>query len=93
MASHAGSVKIRWIDAHGRKQHLPPVHFPITKDPPPEVQAAGHDRRVVAIRKENVEAWLNPDPRNLQTMYDILDHPVDAYFGHQLVNKERDGDA
>lgn len=65
----------------------------ITRDPPPEVQAAGHDRCVIAIRKENVEAWLNPDPHHLQQMYDILDNPVDAYYAHELVNKSDDSEA
>jgi hypothetical protein len=37
----------------------------ITDDPPPEVVAAGHDRCIVPINPENVEAWLNPDPSDL----------------------------
>lgn len=62
----------------------------ITRDPPQEVQAAGHDRCVIAIRKENVQAWLNPDPHHLQAMYDILDNPVDAYYTHELLRKDDD---
>lgn len=32
----------------------------VTDDPPPEVAAAGHDRCIVQLRPENVEAWLTP---------------------------------
>ncbi|MFS6641884.1 SOS response-associated peptidase family protein, partial [Staphylococcus aureus] len=30
----------------------------ITREPPPEVQAAGHDRCIIPIKPENVDAWL-----------------------------------
>jgi len=59
----------------------------ITRDPPPEVAAAGHDRCVIAIRPENVDAWLQPDAHNLAPMYAILDDPVDAFYKHELVTK------
>ncbi len=35
----------------------------ITDAPPAEVAAAGHDRCIVLIQRENVEAWLHPDPK------------------------------
>lgn len=57
----------------------------ITRDPPPEVQAAGHDRCVIPIREENIEAWLNPDPTNLGKSMAILDDPIETYFQHELV--------
>lgn len=57
----------------------------ITRDPPPEVIAAGHDRCVVAIRPEHLDTWLNPDPMKLAEQYAILDKPVDAYYAHELV--------
>lgn len=60
----------------------------VTRDPPPEVQAAGHDRCVIAIRPENLNGWLQPDPHNLASSYAILDDPVDAYYQHELVSKE-----
>ena len=44
-----------------------------TDEPPPEVAAAGHDRCIIPIRPENVDAWLNPNPRNLGALYAILD--------------------
>lgn len=38
----------------------------ITDEPPPEVLAAGHDRCIIPIKRENVDAWLNPDPGELE---------------------------
>lgn len=57
----------------------------ITRDPPPEVQAAGHNRCIIPIRTEHVEAWLNPDPRDLAAQLAILDDPIDAFYQHAMV--------
>jgi putative SOS response-associated peptidase YedK len=56
----------------------------ITDEPPPEVAAAGHDRCIVPIKPENVEAWLNPDPKNFAALYAILDDRSRPYYEHQL---------
>lgn len=56
----------------------------ITDEPPAEVAAAGHDRCIIPIRAENVDAWLNPDPRNLRAMYEILDARERPYYEHRL---------
>lgn len=56
----------------------------ITDEPPPEVAAAGHDRCIIPIKAENVEAWLNPDPRNLAELYGILDDRDRPYYEHRL---------
>ena len=56
----------------------------ITDEPPFEVAAAGHDRCIIPIRPENVEAWLNPDPGNLAAMYAILDDRERPYYEHRL---------
>jgi putative SOS response-associated peptidase YedK len=56
----------------------------ITDDPPSEVAAAGHDRCIIPIRPEHVDAWLNPDPKNLQALYDILDDREQPYYEHRL---------
>ena len=56
----------------------------ITDTPPPEIAAAGHDRCVIPIRPENVDAWLNPDPRDLGASYAILDDRVRPYYEHRL---------
>ena len=56
----------------------------ITDEPPPEVAAAGHDRCVIPIKPENIDAWLNPDPANLQALYAILDDRERPYYEHRL---------
>jgi len=56
----------------------------ITDEPPPEVAAAGHDRCIIPIRPENIDAWLNPDPRNLDALYAILDDRETPYYEHRL---------
>ena len=45
----------------------------ITDTPPSDVAAAGHDRGVVPIRREHLDAWLNPEPDDLARQYRILD--------------------
>jgi len=56
----------------------------ITDEPPPEVAAAGHDRCIIPVRPENVDAWLNPDPSNLAAQYAILDDRDRPYYEHRL---------
>lgn len=56
----------------------------ITDAPPAEVAAAGHDRCIIPIRPENVDAWLNPDPRKLIEQYAILDDRERPYYEHLL---------
>ncbi|MBC8745346.1 MULTISPECIES: SOS response-associated peptidase family protein [Paraburkholderia] len=56
----------------------------ITDEPPPEVAAAGHDRCIIPIKPENIDAWLNPDASNLASQYAILDDRDRPYYEHQL---------
>ncbi len=56
----------------------------ITDEPPPEVSAAGHDRCIIPIRPENIDAWLSPDPKDLAAQYAILDDRARPYYEHRL---------
>jgi len=56
----------------------------ITDDPPAEVAAAGHDRCIVPIRPEHIDAWLNPDPANLAAQYAILDDRARPHYAFRL---------
>lgn len=56
----------------------------ITDEPPPEIAAAGHDRCIIPIKPENVDAWLNPDPGNLSALYAILDDRDRPYYEHRM---------
>jgi putative SOS response-associated peptidase YedK len=57
----------------------------ITDEPPPDVAAAGHDRCIVPIRRENLDAWLNPDPQDLAAQYRILDDREPVELGYAEV--------
>lgn len=56
----------------------------ITDEPPPEVEAAGHDRCIVPIKAENIEAWLSPGGSDLEPMYAILDDRDRPYYEHRV---------
>ena len=56
----------------------------ITDEPPAEVSAAGHDRCIVPIRPENVDAWLNPRAGDLAALHAILDDRARPYYEHRL---------
>ncbi|OYT91149.1 MAG: hypothetical protein CFE43_15010 [Burkholderiales bacterium PBB3] len=56
----------------------------ITDDPPPEVLAAGHDRCIVPLKRGNVDYWLDPDPNDLDSLWDILKDKERPYYEHRL---------
>jgi len=56
----------------------------ITDEPPPEVAAAGHDRCIIPIKPENLDAWLAPDPGNLAALHAILDDRDRPYYEHRM---------
>jgi putative SOS response-associated peptidase YedK len=44
----------------------------ITDEPPADVVAAGHDRCIVNLKPEHVEAWLAPEGRSTEELQTIL---------------------
>ena len=44
----------------------------VTDDPPAEISEAGHDRCIIPIKRENLDAWLTPNGDHA-AMYAILD--------------------
>lgn len=56
----------------------------ITDEPPPDVAAAGHDRCIIPIKPQHVDAWLNPDPANLDAQQAILDDRAPVYYAHRM---------
>ena len=71
----------RWIGADGEEL----LSFAaITDEPPAEVAAAGHDRCIIPIKPEHIDAWLNPNPSNLAALYAILDDRERPYYEHRL---------
>jgi len=56
----------------------------ITDNPEPEVADAGHDRTVINIKPEHIDAWLNPDPQNLGAMFAIFDDRQHPFYLHEV---------
>ncbi|MDX5515832.1 hypothetical protein [Stenotrophomonas sp. RG-453] len=50
----------------------------------PEVPAAGHDRTIINIKPEHVDAWLNPNPADLDALYAIFDDKRHPFYEHRL---------
>lgn len=72
-----------WTDPAGKEPDL--LSFAaITDDPEPEVAAAGHDRTIINIKPEHVDAWLNPDPADLAALYRIFDDKRHPFYEHKL---------
>ena len=55
----------------------------ITDEPEPEVAATGHDRTIINLKPEHVQAWLHPDPEQLEEQYRILDDRQHPYYEWQ----------
>lgn len=55
----------------------------ITDEPPPEIAAAGHDRCIIPIKAEHLDAWLSPSA-NLANAYAILDDRARPYYEHRM---------
>lgn len=71
-----------WTDPKGVEPDL--LSFAaITDEPEPEVAAAGHDRTIINLKPEHIDAWLNPDPQNLAALYAIMDDKQHPYYEHQ----------
>ena len=56
----------------------------ITDDPEPEVAEVGHDRTIINIKPEHIDAWLKPDPTNLAALYAVFDDKRHPYYEHRL---------
>lgn len=56
----------------------------ITDDPPEEIALAGHDRCIIPIKPEHIDAWLNPDPSNLAVQHAILDDRHRPYYAYRM---------
>jgi len=72
-----------WTDPAGKEPDL--LSFAaITDEPEPEVAAAGHDRTIINIKPEHLDAWLDPEPGNLSALYAIFDDKRHPYYEHRL---------
>jgi putative SOS response-associated peptidase YedK len=72
-----------WKDPKDGKELL--SFAAITDEPPPEVAAAGHDRMIINLKPENVDAWLTPQGRSDADLQAILDDRQTPYYEHQVL--------
>ena len=72
----------KWSDPQGKEPDLYSFAA-ITDEPEPEVAAAGHDRTIINIKSEYVDAWLNPNPENREAMFVIFDDKRRPYYEHR----------
>lgn len=56
----------------------------ITDEPPAEVAAAGHDRCIVPIKPENVDAWLKPANTSADHLLAMLEDRERPYYEHRM---------
>jgi putative SOS response-associated peptidase YedK len=56
----------------------------ITDDPPPEIAAAGHDRCIIGLKEEHLQAWLTPAGRSASQLLQMLSDPQRSYFEHRI---------
>lgn len=56
----------------------------VTDEPPPEIKAAGHDRCIINLREENVDAWLTPQGRSDEELQKLLSDRQTPYYEHEV---------
>jgi putative SOS response-associated peptidase YedK len=72
----------RWTDA---KEPELRSFTAITDEPPADVAAAGHDRCIINLKPEHVEAWLTPDSRSRKELQDILSDRAVPVYQHEVL--------
>lgn len=68
-----------WVDPKGKEPDLWSFAA-ITDEPEPEVAAAGHDRTIINIKPEHVDAWLTPEGRSDEELFAIFDDRRHPYY-------------
>src|SRR5580658_6769124 len=56
----------------------------VTDDPPQEVAAAGHDRMIIRLTRENVDRWLTPQGRSDEELQSVLSERQPANYEHRI---------
>jgi len=54
----------------------------ITDEPPAAIAAAGHDRCIINLKPEHLQAWLSPENRTTGELQDILSDRAVPVFQH-----------
>jgi putative SOS response-associated peptidase YedK len=56
----------------------------ITDDPPEDIAAAGHDRCIINLKPEHVDAWLTPQGRSTSELQSMLSDRAIPVFQHEI---------
>ena len=72
-----------WQDPKGGRPLL--SFAAITDEPPAEVAAAGHDRMIINLKPEHLDAWLQPAGRSLDELQSILSDRQTPYYEHEVM--------
>jgi putative SOS response-associated peptidase YedK len=56
----------------------------ITDEPPADIAAAGHDRCIINLKPEHVEAWLTPQGRSREELQAVLSDRAIPVFQHEI---------
>jgi putative SOS response-associated peptidase YedK len=56
----------------------------ITDEPPVDVAAAGHDRCIINLKPEHVDAWLTPESRSRKELQEILSDRAIPVLQHEI---------
>jgi len=84
----AGTMMIACLYAEWRdaRDGTPLLSFAaITDEPPAEVAAAGHDRMIINLKPENLDAWLSPQGRSDEELQRILSDRQAPYYEHEVM--------
>ena len=68
-----------WVDPAGKEPDLWSFAA-ITDEPEPEVAAQGHDRTIINIKPDHVDAWLTPEGRSDEELFAIFDDRRHPYY-------------
>jgi putative SOS response-associated peptidase YedK len=57
----------------------------ITDDPPTDIAAAGHDRCIINLKPEHIDAWLTPQGRSTSELQSMLSDRAIPVFQHEVL--------
>jgi len=73
----------KWTDPKDGQELL--SFAAITDEPPAEVAAAGHDRMIVNLKPESVDAWLSPAGRPTADLQALLEDRQKPYYESEVL--------
>lgn len=91
----AQTLYVPCLWSHWQRPGQPDLHSfaMVIDEAPPEVWEAGQEWCPIAIKRENVAAWLAPDPSDLAASYAILDDGPAVRFDHLPSSADRERQA